>query len=60
MILLAALAGALVAAGLVLGARELAGRPRPPGPARPVKPRMRLAPQRWRMLLSVLAAWSCC
>jgi Flp pilus assembly protein TadB len=55
MILLAALAGALVVAGLVLGARELAGRPRPASQARPVKPRARLAPQRWRMLLSVPA-----
>ena len=53
MMLLAALAGGLIMAGLVLVVRELIGRPRPPGPPRQTKPRMRLAPQRWRMLLAV-------
>jgi Flp pilus assembly protein TadB len=55
MMLLAALAGGMIAAGLVLGARELIGHRRPPGPARPTKPRLRLAPQRWRMLIAVPA-----
>ena len=52
MMLLAALAGGLIMAGLVLVVRELIGH-RPPGPPRQTKPRMRLAPQRWRMLLAV-------
>jgi Flp pilus assembly protein TadB len=55
MTLLAALAGGLIAAGLVLGARELIGRPRPPASPRPGKPRAFAPPQRWRMLLAVPA-----
>jgi Flp pilus assembly protein TadB len=53
MTLLAALAGGLIAAGLVLGARELIGRPRPPAARRAGRPRAFTRPQRWRMLLAV-------
>jgi Flp pilus assembly protein TadB len=55
MTLLAALAGGLIAAGLVLGARELIRPPRLPASPRPGKPRAFTAPQRWRMLLAVPA-----
>jgi Flp pilus assembly protein TadB len=55
MTLLAALAGGLIAVGLVLGARELIGRPRPSAVPRPGKPRAFTPPQRWRMLLAVPA-----
>jgi Flp pilus assembly protein TadB len=54
--LLAALAGGLIAAGLVLGVRELTGRRRPPpAVAAKARPRAFTPPQRWRMLLAAPA-----
>ncbi len=55
MMLLAALAGGLIAVGLVLGVRELIGRPRPPAARAKGKPRTFTPPQRWRMLVAVPA-----
>jgi Flp pilus assembly protein TadB len=53
--LLAALAGGLIAAGLVLGAAELAGRPRVPAPRARPRPRAFTRPRRRRTLLAVPA-----
>ncbi len=55
MTLLAALAGGLIAAGLVLGVRELAGRRRDRAGPPKAKRRTVIAPQRWRLLAAVPA-----